>query len=57
MTYKAAMTLDGRLTVPGERWVCGEESRRLVHELRAASDAVAVGMGTVRADAPAARRP
>ena len=40
------------MTVPGRRWVTGEESRRLVHELRAASDAVAVGMGTVRADAP-----
>jgi diaminohydroxyphosphoribosylaminopyrimidine deaminase / 5-amino-6-(5-phosphoribosylamino)uracil reductase len=52
VTYKAAMTLDGRLTMPGERWVSGEESRRLVHTLRAASDAVAVGMGTVRADAP-----
>ena len=52
VTYKAAMTLDGRLTLPGERWVSGEESRRLVHKLRAASDAVAVGMGTVRADAP-----
>ncbi len=52
VTYKAAVTLDGRMTVPGARWVSGEESRRLVHELRASSDAVAVGMGTVRADNP-----
>ena len=52
VTYKAAMTLDGRVTVPSERWVSGEASRRLVHELRAASDAVAVGMGTVRLESP-----
>jgi diaminohydroxyphosphoribosylaminopyrimidine deaminase/5-amino-6-(5-phosphoribosylamino)uracil reductase len=52
VTYKVAVTLDGRVAVPGRRWVSGEESRRLVHELRAASDAVAVGMGTVRADDP-----
>jgi diaminohydroxyphosphoribosylaminopyrimidine deaminase/5-amino-6-(5-phosphoribosylamino)uracil reductase len=52
VTYKAAITLDGRVSLPGRRWVSGEESRRRVHELRAASDAVAVGMGTVRADAP-----
>jgi diaminohydroxyphosphoribosylaminopyrimidine deaminase/5-amino-6-(5-phosphoribosylamino)uracil reductase len=52
VTYKAAITLDGRVTAPGRRWVSGEASRRRVHELRAAVDAVAVGMGTVRADAP-----
>ena len=52
VTYKAAISLDGRVVVPGRRWVSGEESRRLVHELRAAVDAVAVGMGTVRADDP-----
>ena len=50
--YKVAMTIDGRVTVPGERWVSGEESRRLVHELRAQVDAVAVGGGTARADRP-----
>jgi diaminohydroxyphosphoribosylaminopyrimidine deaminase / 5-amino-6-(5-phosphoribosylamino)uracil reductase len=52
VTYKVAVTLDGRVTIPGTRWISGEQSRRLVHELRAASDAVAVGMGTVRADDP-----
>jgi diaminohydroxyphosphoribosylaminopyrimidine deaminase / 5-amino-6-(5-phosphoribosylamino)uracil reductase len=52
VTYKVAATLDGRVRVPGERWVSGEASRRLVHVLRAASDAVAVGMGTVRWDDP-----
>ncbi|MBA3476505.1 MAG: bifunctional diaminohydroxyphosphoribosylaminopyrimidine deaminase/5-amino-6-(5-phosphoribosylamino)uracil reductase RibD [Actinobacteria bacterium] len=52
VTYKAAVTIDGRVTVPGARWVSGAESRRLVHGLRAASDAVAVGMGTVRLEDP-----
>ena len=52
VTYKAAVALDGRVVVPGRRWVSNEESRRLVHELRASVDAVAVGMGTVRTDNP-----
>ena len=52
VTYKVAATLDGRVTVPGSRWVTGDAARRFVHELRARSDAVAVGMGTVRADDP-----
>jgi diaminohydroxyphosphoribosylaminopyrimidine deaminase/5-amino-6-(5-phosphoribosylamino)uracil reductase len=49
---KLALTLDGRVAVPGTRWVSGEDSRRRVHELRAQVDAVAVGMRTVRADDP-----
>ena len=52
VTYKVAVSVDGRVTVPGSRWVSGEGSRRLVHELRARVDAVAVGMGTFRADSP-----
>ena len=52
VTYKVAVTLDGRVTLPGRRWISGEESRRLVHELRADSDAVAVGGGTARTDRP-----
>jgi diaminohydroxyphosphoribosylaminopyrimidine deaminase/5-amino-6-(5-phosphoribosylamino)uracil reductase len=50
--YKAAVTLDGRTSLPGRRWITGEASRRRVHELRAAVDAVAVGSGTARADRP-----
>ena len=50
--YKSAVTLDGRVTLPNRRWISGEESLRLVHELRAEVDAVAVGGGTARADLP-----
>ncbi len=49
---KLALTLDGRVAVADTRWISSEDSRRRVHELRAQVDAVAVGMGTVRADDP-----
>jgi diaminohydroxyphosphoribosylaminopyrimidine deaminase / 5-amino-6-(5-phosphoribosylamino)uracil reductase len=53
VVLKLAQTLDGRVSVPGtERWISGPDSRRRVHQLRAQVDAVAVGMGTVRADNP-----
>jgi diaminohydroxyphosphoribosylaminopyrimidine deaminase/5-amino-6-(5-phosphoribosylamino)uracil reductase len=52
VTYKVAVSLDGAVAVPGRRYISGAASLRLVHELRAAADAVAVGMGTVRADNP-----
>jgi len=53
VVLKLAQTLDGYVTVPDtSRWISGPDSRRRVHELRAQVDAVAVGMGTARADDP-----
>ena len=54
VTLKLAMSLDGQTsTPPGDSsWISSEQSRELVHRWRAASDAIAVGIGTVLADDP-----
>jgi diaminohydroxyphosphoribosylaminopyrimidine deaminase/5-amino-6-(5-phosphoribosylamino)uracil reductase len=51
---KWAMTLDGKIaTRSGDsKWISGEASRKLVHELRGRMDAIIVGAGTIRRDDP-----
>ena len=55
VTLKLAVSIDGAIAVPGAapRWLTGPASRTAVHQMRAASDAIAVGIGTVLADDPA----
>jgi diaminohydroxyphosphoribosylaminopyrimidine deaminase/5-amino-6-(5-phosphoribosylamino)uracil reductase len=51
---KLASTLDGRTAaVDGSsQWITGEAARTAAHQLRAESDAIVVGAGTVRRDNP-----
>lgn len=50
---KLAATVDGRVAVPGRRYLSGKAALREVHRLRDRFDAVLVGIGTVLADDPA----
>jgi diaminohydroxyphosphoribosylaminopyrimidine deaminase/5-amino-6-(5-phosphoribosylamino)uracil reductase len=54
VVLKMAASLDARTAAPDgtSRWITGDAARRDVHHMRASSDAVLVGAGTVRADDP-----
>jgi diaminohydroxyphosphoribosylaminopyrimidine deaminase / 5-amino-6-(5-phosphoribosylamino)uracil reductase len=54
VTYKCAMTLDGKIaSVTGDsRWISCLASRRVVHRMRANSNAIMVGVDTIISDNP-----
>ena len=54
VVLKLAATLDGRTAAPDgtSQWITGGAARADAHQLRAESDAIVVGAGTVRADDP-----
>jgi diaminohydroxyphosphoribosylaminopyrimidine deaminase/5-amino-6-(5-phosphoribosylamino)uracil reductase len=54
VTLKLAASLDGRIAAAGgdSQWISGQQSRRVVHNLRNRVDAILVGAETVRSDDP-----
>lgn len=54
ITLKLALTIDAAIADKsgGSKWITGKRARAAAHEQRAASDAIAVGVGTVLADNP-----
>jgi len=54
VTAKAAISLDGKLATRTHhsQWISGEKSRRHAHGLRAISDAIIIGAGTLLHDNP-----
>lgn len=54
VVLKMAATLDGRTAAAdgSSQWITSDDARRAAHQLRAESQAIVVGAGTVRADDP-----
>jgi len=54
VVLKLAATVDGQTAAPDgtSQWITGEAARADAHRIRAESDAIVVGAGTVRADNP-----
>jgi diaminohydroxyphosphoribosylaminopyrimidine deaminase/5-amino-6-(5-phosphoribosylamino)uracil reductase len=54
VVLKLAATLDGRTAAPDgtSQWITGPDARADAHRLRAESDAICAGAGTIRADDP-----
>jgi diaminohydroxyphosphoribosylaminopyrimidine deaminase/5-amino-6-(5-phosphoribosylamino)uracil reductase len=54
VSVKLALSIDGAIADAGRgpAWLTGKKARREVHRLRAGTDAIAVGLGTIRADNP-----